>query len=230
MDESLEKLFVMLAIIGLSFVTYVVIKIREVGLKLAFIHLLDYFEEVLISVLIASATLLIFAAVVQRYAAGTRLLYPYVFHINLGWAQEACILLFVWMAKVGAAYGVRTGIHVGVDVMINRLSDGPRRVCILFGLLSGALFTAVVGTFGIKFVMARYQFGDMTPEMELPSWIAYLAIPFGSYLMCLRFLQVAWAFWRTGALPVHDHGHVAGLEDEAPGAEASDLYAKRIGQ
>ena len=34
-------------------------------------------------------------------------------------------------------------------------------------------------------------------------WIVYLAIPLGSYLMCFRFLQVAWSFWRTGELPVH---------------------------
>ena len=95
---------------------------------------------------------------------------------------------------------------------------------------SGATFTAVVGSFGVKFVMARYRFGDMTPEMELPSWIIYLAIPFGSYLMCLRFLQVAWSFWRTGTLPVHDHGHVEGLEDEMPGADASDLFPKETGR
>jgi C4-dicarboxylate transporter DctQ subunit len=30
--------------------------------------------------------------------------------------------MFVWMAKFGAAYGVRTGIHVGVDVLINRMN------------------------------------------------------------------------------------------------------------
>jgi hypothetical protein len=32
------------------------------------------------------------------------------------------------MAKFGAAYGVRTGIHVGVDVLINRLSRPSRQV------------------------------------------------------------------------------------------------------
>jgi C4-dicarboxylate transporter DctQ subunit len=31
--------------------------------------------------------------------------------------------------------------------------------------------------------------------------------------MCFRFLQVAWAFWRTGQLPHHDPGHVEGVED-----------------
>ena len=49
--------------------------------------------------------------------------------------------MFVWMAKFGAAYGVRTGIHVGVDVLINRLPPHLRKKVIFFGLLCGALFT-----------------------------------------------------------------------------------------
>jgi hypothetical protein len=35
--------------------------------------------------------------------------------------------------------------------------------------------------------------------------------------MCFRFLQVAWAFWKTGALPHHDETRVEGVElDTAP--------------
>ena len=52
----------------------------------------------------------------HRYLVGIPLLYPILFPINLSWAQELCIYMFVWVAKFGAAYGVRTGIHVGVDV------------------------------------------------------------------------------------------------------------------
>jgi C4-dicarboxylate transporter, DctQ subunit len=40
----------------------------------------------------------------------------------------------------------------------------------------------------------------------------YLCIPLGSYLMCFRFLQVAWRFRRSGHLP-HE-GHAPGLEYE----------------
>jgi TRAP-type C4-dicarboxylate transport system permease small subunit len=42
--------------------------------------------------------------------------------------------------------------------------------------------------------------------------MVYSAIPLGSYLMCFRFLQVAWGFWRTGELPHHDAAHVEGVE------------------
>src|SRR5262245_9222143 len=100
----------------------------------------------------AAATLLIFVAVLHRYGTGIPFLYPYLIHIHLSWAQELCIYMFVWMAKFGAAYGVRTGIHVGVDVLVNTLNPTPRRIVIMFGLLCGALFTAVIGTMGLKFV------------------------------------------------------------------------------
>jgi hypothetical protein len=43
--------------------------------------------------------------------------------------------MFVWMAKFGAAYGVRTGIHVGVDVLINRMTGRTRAKFVIFGLL-----------------------------------------------------------------------------------------------
>jgi len=179
------------------------------------LRILDRLEEILIATLIAAATLLIFVAVVQRYAVGVSFLYPIFYDINLTWAQELCIYMFVWMAKFGAAYGVRTGIHVGVDVAINMLSPARRKPIILFGLFCGALFTFVVGSMGAKFVIELYPTGQVSPDMEMPRWIIFLCVPLGSYLMCFRFIQVAWAFLRTGELPHHDAAHVEGI-DEAP--------------
>ena len=75
--------------------------------------------------------------------------------LNFSWAQEATIYLFVWMAKFGAAYGVRTGIHVGVDLFINRMKDKTRAKFVLFGLLAGAAFTGTVAALGAHFVWAN---------------------------------------------------------------------------
>src|SRR6195952_2374453 len=109
-----------------------------------FLRILDRLEEGLIASLMAAGTLLIFVAVVHRYASGIPVFYKVTAAIHLSWAQELCIYMFVWMAKFGAAYGVRTGIHVGVDVVVNLLDERPRRLVILFGLLGGAVFTAIV--------------------------------------------------------------------------------------
>ena len=176
------------------------------------LRILDRLEEILISALMAAATILIFISVVHRFGTGVPLLYPYFILLHISWAQELCIYMFIWMAKFGAAYGVRTGIHVGVDVLINRLNDRWRKGVILFGLAGGALFTAIVGTMGAKFVIELMHTDQVSPDLELPSWLVYACIPLGSYLMCFRFLQVMWAYWRTNALPHHDAAHVEGIE------------------
>lgn len=105
--------------------------------------LLDRFEEWFITFLIGAATLIIVASVIHRYLSGWPIPgQDFLLGLNFGWAQELCIIMFVWMAKFGAAYGVRTGIHVGVDVLINRLSDRNRSRFVIFGLLARALFSA----------------------------------------------------------------------------------------
>ncbi len=194
--------------------------------------ILDHLEEWIITFLIGAATLLIFVAVVHRYLAGFAIpgLQDWLLRVNLSWAQELCIYMFIWMAKFGAAYGVRSGIHVGVDVLVNRLPPTWRRQCVLLAIAGGALFTGLIGTLGARFVWENglhYALftalhlatgdvpeGPITPDMEIPTWIAYSAVPLGSYLMCFRFLQVGWAFAWTGALPHHDQAHVDGLEEE----------------
>ena len=131
----------------------------------------------MIATLIAAATLVIFVAVVHRYGSACRSSTRSCYHIHLSWAQELCIYMFVWMAKFGAAYGVRTGIHVGVDVLVNMLQPGMAQRSILFGLLCGALFTVVVGTMGAKFVIELYPTDQISPDLEIPSWIVYPGHP-----------------------------------------------------
>lgn len=194
--------------------------------------LLDRLEEFIIAALMAVATVVIFVSVVHRYLSGYEIpgLQDWLLDMNFGWAQEFCIILFVWMAKFGAAYGVRTGIHVGVDILINKLSGSTRSAMIQLGLVCGVIFTGLIGIFGALFVWengmayetlslfgrdtADFFEGPTTPDLEWPTWIVYSAVPLGSFLMCYRFLQVMVSFSRTGELPTHDHGHVEGLDDD----------------
>ena len=64
-------------------------------------RVLDHLEEWLITFLMAAATVIIFVSVVHRYATGFDVpgLQDWLLQINMGWAQELCIIMFVWMAK-----------------------------------------------------------------------------------------------------------------------------------
>jgi TRAP-type C4-dicarboxylate transport system permease small subunit len=198
-------------------------------------RILDRLEEWIIASLIAAATVLTFVAVLHRYGASNSVVlgawasargftwlsavcdgvYDFLTSINLSWAQELATYMFVWMAKFGAALGVRTGIHVGVDILVKQLTPATRKPVIVFALLCGALFTGIVGTLGAIYVY-ELDPDQVSPELEWPSWMIYLCIPLGSYLMCFRFLQAMVRYLRTGVVP-----HQAiGLEYEAPHAEA----------
>ena len=181
---------------------------------------LDRLEELLIALLMGAATLLIFVAVIHRYAAGAPIpvVQDWLLALDLSWSQELCIYMFVWMAKFGAAYGVRTGIHVGVDVLVVNLPPHLRKLYVLVGLIGGVLFTGTIGTYGAIFTWGMAHTDQVSADLEIPKWIVYLCIPLGSYLMCFRFIQVAVTFARTGELPKHDETQVEGID--AAAAEA----------
>lgn len=218
-------------------------------------RVLDHLEEWLIATLIAAATSLIFFAVLHRYGTGLSIdiarwatargltfiatpanaTFTWLAALDVSWAQELCIYMFIWMAKFGAAYGVRTGIHVGVDLLVNRLPEHSRKQVILFSLLCGAFFTGMIATFGYSFVGGMFHTGQQSNDLEAPMWLVYAAIPLGSSLMCYRFLQVAWSYYWTGHLPHHDESHVEGVEADGspalhpqPAGAATKAAARKV--
>jgi C4-dicarboxylate transporter, DctQ subunit len=153
-----------------------------------FHRMLDRLEEWIILSFIATATLVTFVSVAMRYLMGT----------GFTWATELTIYLFIWMAKFGAAYGVRTGIHVGVDYVVNKVEGAKRRFLVISGMALGIVFTGLISFFGARWVIFIHGTGQTSPDLEWPMWIIYLAIPFGSGLMCYRFFQGLMKFLRTG--------------------------------
>jgi C4-dicarboxylate transporter DctQ subunit len=93
----------------------------------------DKLEENLNAALLGAMTLRTFANVVARKG----------FNSNILWGLEATVFLFGWLVLLGASYAVKKGAHLGVDVMINGMSESARRVtgliaisvCIAFAFL-----------------------------------------------------------------------------------------------
>lgn len=106
-------------------------------------------EETLIAVILGSMTLVTFANVVARY----------VFNDNILWALETTVFLFAWLVLIGASYGVKTRIHLGVDVIINIVSPGLRRIFAL------AAVAACLG-FSVLLLVGAWNF-----------WAPFAALP-----------------------------------------------------
>jgi C4-dicarboxylate transporter DctQ subunit len=82
-------------------------------------------EETLIAIILGLMTIITFANVVARY----------LFNTNILWALETTVFLFAWLVLIGASYCVKARAHLGVDVVLNAVRPGLRR---LFAIISVA--------------------------------------------------------------------------------------------
>ena len=81
-------------------------------------RMINNLEEIIICLLLATMTLLVFVEVVLRFGFG----------IGLMWSQELTLHLSAWMVLFGASYGIKVGSHIGVDALVRILPAPVRRI------------------------------------------------------------------------------------------------------
>ena len=155
--------------------------------------IIDNFEKVVITIGMAAGTLLLFANVVLRY----------LFDSGITWALEAVQYIFAWVVLVGAAHGVKVGIHLGIDILVEKFSRETQRIISLFAAALTLLFVATVFVLSIQYTMKVYSWGDLSLDLQIPQWIPYLAIPIGLFLMLYHLLRVTWMIWKGEILHIH---------------------------
>lgn len=160
---------------------------------------LTWFEQVVITVGFAIATLLLFTNVVLRY----------VFDTGFVWVLETVQYIFAWVVLIGSAHGIKAGIHLGIDILTSKFSLATQRWLGLLALALSLAFAVPVLWLSIKYTYKIWQWGDLTLDLQIPQWIPYLAIPFGLSLMTYRLLQVGVEIWRGDRLHVGRSEHDA---------------------
>jgi C4-dicarboxylate transporter DctQ subunit len=147
---------------------------------------LSWLETIFIGAALAFASALLFVNVILRYV----LLSPIV------GAEELCLYLLVWIVFIGSSVAVRTRGHVAIDLLPRALPPPYRK---LLAVLVGALvltFLAVFFYFSLAHTLSVAASGQVTPIMQAPMWLTYLAMPVGSALMFLRTGQILWRIAR----------------------------------
>ncbi len=125
-------------------------------------------------------SLLLFVNVVMRY----------VFLLPIYWAEELSRYVMVWVIFVGAGQvTIKGGGHIAVDIVPRLLSKRSNAVLAFLVNLVCILFSLVLIYFSFKQMMRVRAAQQISPAMEMPMWIAYLAIPLGTLLMLIRFVQ-----------------------------------------
>lgn len=148
--------------------------------------IIDKIEEILISVMLGMATLLVFSQVIARY----------VFKSGINWAPEMVEYLFLWSVMIGASYGVKHKVHLGVDVLVKKLPPSLRRLASLLSIIISIGFTGGMTYLSYFYVMTAKNHDLISVDLQVPLWIPHLALPIGFLFITLRFVQVGWLVYK----------------------------------
>ncbi len=131
---------------------------------------------------------------------------------GIGGGGEVAQMSMIWGMLLGAALGSRQGIHIGVDVLVQRLPAALCKAVVLLSLGVGAAFTAFVAVLGANLVTFSLGTGQVTADVGIPRWLLYLSIPVSMALMTVHQTQVLWDLWHKPANEVKRSAQAVDVE------------------
>ena len=146
--------------------------------KTRFGRAVNAIEETLIAVILGLMTVVTFANVIARY----------VFNANILWALETTVFLFAWLILIGASYCVKVQAHLGVDVVLNMVSPGMRKVLAMISVAACLAFSVLllIGAWNYWAPFAAMPMLDGTLKDQ--AWYEVNDIPMLGFL---RFLEAS---------------------------------------
>lgn len=145
-----------------------------------FFRIINSIEETIISLLLASMTLLVFVEVVMRFGFGTGVM----------WAQEATLHLSAWMVLFGVSYGIKVGSHIGVDALVKIMPSKARRVVSGIAVLACLAYCGLFSQGAWVYLEKMHMIGIELEDMPIPKWIAHSILLIGMILMAIRLLML----------------------------------------
>ena len=98
--------------------------------------------------------------------------------------EELAGFLLIWIGVLGAAYGFRTRAHLGIDLVVSRLSAGARRAATVTAhalVAAFAITTMVAG--GALLVRLAFQLHQISAAMGIRMGFVYLVLPLAGDLI-----------------------------------------------
>jgi TRAP-type C4-dicarboxylate transport system permease small subunit len=138
----------------------------------------DRFEEIVGGAAFVAMTAMVFVNVVCRY----------LFNSPIPGTDELATLAFTWATFLGASLGIRRQLHLGIEFVTRVFPDRVQAFC-------GLMVSALIGAFAVLLLIYSGQIMrtahlKLTPVLQWPYTIVYLAVPVGTLLMLLRLVPI----------------------------------------
>ncbi len=175
-------------------------------LEKRFPKVMERAEENLLIIVISSIMAVSFGQVIARYG------------FNTGWdaALEFNTVAFSWLILLGMSYGIKTGLHLGVDIVLNAVPKRITKALSLFGAAAAMLYGLIlldstwlamlgvdVSGGAIEYWLKIFKIGIGSEELRYPEfvqemfglrprvhrWIVLVILPISLALLSYRSLQ-----------------------------------------
>jgi len=102
------------------------------------------------------------------------------------YTEELAGFLLIWIGLLGASYALYTRAHLGIDIVVSKLSGVKRltaEITVYSIVMMFALFVLIIG--GWNLVNLTLTLNQISPAMGLPMGYVYLVLPLTGVLMFL---------------------------------------------
>ena len=101
--------------------------------------------------------------------------YRYVLYSGIKWSEEVSMLLYVYFGSVSVIYGVRHGLHIGIELFFNALPKPAQRVCEIISNLVIMVCGALLAVNGVALVKSTGT--TVMTTTRWPSYLLYVMVP-----------------------------------------------------
>lgn len=112
------------------------------------------------------------------------------FHSGLPWGDSLVRILVLWLGLIGAMIASRNHRHIKIDILSRYLSPANQLWLRRFTDSVTATVCFIVAWYAFVFVRIEYQDGMHAFE-NVPVWLTEAIIPFGFFIMAIRYLLSA---------------------------------------
>jgi len=109
------------------------------------------------------------------------------------WSVDVAQAAFVWACVLGADVALKRGVHIEIDILVQRFPAAVRRGLAGLWWLSIAVFLGFLVVYGVQLSMLNVErpLGDTGLSYV---WVT-AAIPVGAVLMLATTLRLLWRAW-----------------------------------
>ncbi|MGO4894300.1 TRAP transporter small permease [Flavobacterium sp. W21_SRS_FM6] len=100
--------------------------------------------------------------------------------------EELARFLLIWVGLLGAVYAYRTNSHLGLNIVLDKMADKPKKLTLILIQLLVIVFSALVLVFGgSELVELTMELNQISAALSVNMGVVYAIVPISGCLLII---------------------------------------------